>query len=300
MSEQHGARERKGPHRLTFEERLQRCSPHPWTMICGSTTQAPDPQVLRLPQVIPGRGWCEEATYLDFLDQHMHRRLLNCFVLDSRQALWHIDELLKQVGPGNSRMMLETALLFCERQSFMVAVKNRTWWSRGPQLRQVYNLGATFEWLIQETLQRHHQALTRRGVILKELPPQQFGDMDILAFTENGFAVTVECKSSPSGITDGHLRRFIKRASAFPADIALLLIDTDDANALLNRLPQINTVLGHGWNHRYAARYAEGSKSIYHLQDNLYLSNTSGGVSAMLGNVLQFGSAGKRGSEGWP
>jgi Holliday junction resolvase-like predicted endonuclease len=275
MSEQHDAKEHTGQDRLTFEERLQQCACQPWTMISGSTTQAPDTRVLRLRQVIPGRGWCEEATYLDFLDQSMHRQLLDCFVLNARQPQWYIDELLKRIGPGTSRMMVETALLFGEMQGFMVAAKNRRWWSRGPQFQQVYNLGATFEWLVQELLQRHHQALVRRRVLFKELPPHQFGDIDILAFTDDGLTVIIECKSSSSGITDGHFTHFINRASAFPADIALFLIDTDDATALRNRLPQINTVLGYALKHRYTAIYAEGSKIIYHLQDNLYLSNTA-------------------------
>ena len=135
MSQQYDARQRKYHHPLTFEERLQRCAPHPWTMLSGSTTQAPDPHVLRLRQIIPGQGWCEEATYLDFLDQSMHRQLLHCFALDSGQPLWHIDEVLKRIGPGTSRMMVETAFLFGELQGFVVAVRNRTWWSCGPQFR---------------------------------------------------------------------------------------------------------------------------------------------------------------------
>lgn len=286
MSEPSSTRQYKEQPCLTFEERLQQCPGGPWTIASASTTQTPDTQVVRLHKVIPGRGWCEEATYVDFLDQRIHRQLLDCFVLNTQKLQWPIDELLKQIGPRISRMTLETALLFCEAQGFIVAVKNRTWWSRGPQLSQVQNLGATFEWLVQEFLQRRFRAVARRCVILKELPSSQFGDFDILAFTEDGLTITIECKSSTSGITNGHLTRFLKRSSAFPADIALLLIDTDETNALLNRLPQINAILDHEWKHRYTAKYTNGERVLYHLQDNLYLSNTAGGISAALEDVL--------------
>jgi hypothetical protein len=133
VSEPSSTRQYKEQPCLTFEERLQQCPGGPWTIASASTTQTPDTQVVRLHKVIPGRGWCEEATYVDFLDQRIHRQLLDCFVLNTQKLQWSIDELLKQIGPRISRMTLETALLFCEAQGFIVAVKNRTWWSRGPQ-----------------------------------------------------------------------------------------------------------------------------------------------------------------------
>jgi transposase len=63
-----------------------------------------------------------------------------------------------------------------------------------------------------------------------------------------------------SGITDGHLTRLIKHASVFPADMALLLLDTDDADILINRLPQINRLLGQARHYRHTATYTEGRK----------------------------------------
>jgi hypothetical protein len=271
-------------HTQTFEELLQQCRGGPWTYLPEASAHFED-QILHLPRAISGRGWSNEPAYLFFLDHAPHRKLLDCFVLDSHQPLWRFDSLLRAVGPGICRMELETALLFAEKQGFVVAQPGSTWWSRGPALRQIRNLGPTFEWLVLELLRRDHSALARRGVVLQELQAHSLGDLDILAFFPTGYALTIECKSSPSGITDAHLARFLRRAQQFPADVALLLFDDDDPQRLHNRLLQLNRTQGPTRPLR-GFPCPQGNSQLYAIPPNLYLANTMGGVANTIRSLL--------------
>jgi hypothetical protein len=158
----------------------------------------------------------------------------------------------------------------------------------------ITNLGATLEWLVMENFQRFHQAIARRSVILKELQGQQLGDLDVLAFTENGLVITVECKSSTSGISREHMTHFLGRAALFPADIALLLIDASDGQHVTNRLAQIASCLHISVRRLPLGCYAVEGRLIYHIQDNVYVANTGGSVRATLKTVIQVGTALKR------
>jgi hypothetical protein len=208
-------------HLHAFNQRLSQCRGS-WN-VTRSFVHAGDPRVLCLRWIVPGAQWCDVPGYLAFLDQHQHRDLLRCFVRQSQKRSWSFDELRLQLGPQLSPEDLEAALSFCELQEFLIACG--TTWQPGPPMQSVTNLGATFEWLAMENLQRFHQAIARRSVTLKELQDQQLGDFDVLAFTDTGLVVTVECKSSASGISREHISRFLRRAALFPADIALLLVD---------------------------------------------------------------------------
>ncbi len=158
----------------------------------------------------------------------------------------------------------------------------------------VRNLGATLEWAVMEHLQHFHQANARRGVLLKELEEQGLGDLDVLAFIDGGLVVTVECKSSTSGIADQHVNRFLRRAALFPADIALLLIDTSDEQQLKARLTQITLCLGSGVQHQdLPICYVEAGSQVYHIQENIYLGNTGGGIGATLNAVMHLGTSQK-------
>ena len=153
---------------------------------------------------------------------------------------------------------------------------------------RVRNLGATLEWAVMEHLQYFHQANARRGVQIKELEEQGLGDLDVLAFADGGLVITVECKSSTSGITDQHITRYLRRAAFFPADIALLLIDTSDEQQLKARLTQINLCLGEDLQHwDDPVCYTEAGSQVYHIQRNIYLGNTGGGIGATLKAMIQ-------------
>jgi hypothetical protein len=153
-----------------------------------------------------------------------------------------------------------------------------------------HELGATFEWLAMENLQRFYQAIARRSVTLKELQELQLGDLEVLAFTDTGLVITVECKSSTSEISREHIARFLRHAALFPADIALLLIDTSDGQLITNSLIQITSCLRASVKPQYLECYTQEGSLVYHIQDNLYIANTGGGIRAALRVVLQVGA----------
>jgi len=279
---------REVPDQREFEARLHACPGGPWT-VTHSKTLANDNQVIRLRWLMPQQRWCDVPTFLAFLDESPHRKLLRCFVLHARRPLWSFEALLKQIGPGVSPIALETALQFAERQGFVVAHHQRRRWSRGPQLEHVLNFGATFEWIVQAHLQQVAHAVARRGVVLKELQEQQLGDLDILAFTDDGLVITVECKSSTSRITNEHLARYLQRARAFPADIALLLIDTDKEEQITSRIEQLNV----GAQYELGDRYLPNSSVVYRIMGNLYIANTGGSIATALEAALHLATTWK-------
>ena len=270
-----------------FGQCLSRC-PGSWTHI-RSSFHGNDPKTLCLSFLIPGAPWCDVPGYLAFLDSRPHRQLLRCFVSQSPKQSWSLSELVQLLGPALSPTDLEAALAFCTRQEFLV--EDGGTWQPGPRMYQVRNLGATLEWAVMEHLQHFHQANARRGVLLKELQEQGLGDLDVLAFTESGLTVTVECKSSTSGISDQHMTRFLRRAALFPADIALFLIDTSDEQQLTSRLAQLVQCLGSGMQHQDLPMcYTEARSQVYHVQENIYLGHTGGGIGATLKAVIQAGA----------
>jgi hypothetical protein len=104
-----------------------------------------------------------------------------------------------------------------------------------------------------------------------------FGDIDVLAFLGDGRIFTVECKFSSKRITDGHLERFVRRAKIFPADISLLLIDSDDSYQMQQRLGQLRrSMLMEYGEYRLTDTFLLGECCVVHLRDNLYAANTGG------------------------
>jgi hypothetical protein len=263
-----------------FEQRLSQC-PGPWTAT-RSFVHSGDPRILCLRWIVPGARWCSVPEYLEFLDHRQHRLLLRCFVQDAQKRFWSFDELTHHLKMSSAD--LEAALTFCEYQEFLLVQKGI--WSPGPHMEPIRNLGATFEWAVMENLQRFHQAIARRCVTLQELEEQQPGDLDVLAFTDTGKVITVECKSSPSGISRKHITRFLRRATLFPADIALLLIDTPDTQQVTHHLTQILSCLGTSFQMQVDSTQWNGNL-IHHLQKNVYLANTGEGIQVTLRKILE-------------
>lgn len=216
----------------TFERHLSNC-PGSWTLE-RAFMHAGDPRVIAPRWILPHSPWGDPSGYLTFLDAVAHRKFLRCFVQQTKQKTWHVKHLQAYIDLALSMDALHEALLFCEQQAFVE--RQQQGWQAGPMLLGIANFGATFEWMVQETLQTFHQAVALRCVMLKELRQQQLGDLDVLAFTEKGLSVMVECKSSTASLSRQHIQHFVQRAAVFPIDAAILLIDTQEKLAITSRL----------------------------------------------------------------
>jgi len=299
-----------------FDERLQTIPGH-WSTIGRSFVHAGAPGVIRLRWQISGERWCDEPGFLNFLDVRNNRLLLRCFLQhepmtddlqltaeesDSPgagvpehdwQRSWKEEALLKKMEPGTKPRHLAQALHFLEIQGYIAAHGPNEWVS-GSFLEQVATIAPTFAWAVQARLQTDHHALARRCVSFKEWQDTPLNDLDVLAFTEDGLIMTVECKTNLS-ISLEHMTHFVQRATKFPADVALLLIDTDAEEQVVKRLRQINTVLNREETD-IGTRYQQEEKSvIYHLTGNIYVANTAGGINPALETTLRLGSGLKQG-----
>jgi hypothetical protein len=306
-----------------FAERLSQCVGGPWYL--NTALNEPDDQVIQLTHIAPGQPWSDPSSFLDFLNCNHHRRLLRCLMGRTpweKKGAWPLETLTRETRPP-SQEALEEALTFCHEQEFAFHNHTReeekrmlTWyrtlpeaaahplseeeeikrlalfpekidtWYGDDRLIDIPNFGPTLEWIIQATFQQEYQALARRHVSLGKL--QQLGDIDVLAFLADGRTIIVEAKSSSKRITDGHVERFVKRARAFtPADVALLLIDSDDFNQMQQRRSQLCMVMLMEYGEYHINRFLTlGGSHIYHLRDNLYVSDTGGGIFNTLKFVL--------------
>lgn len=297
-----------------FDERLRHI-PGSWNTIGRSFVHAGAPGVIRLRWLIEDKRWCDEAGFLNFLDQRHHRLLLRCFLKEEAmseglqpllteegdadpattepdwQRVWKVEALLEKMGPEVTRQQLMHALHFLELQEYLVAQGSDEWVS-GPLLKPIEHLGPTFAWSVQALLQERHHALVRRCVGFKEWQASAINDLDVLAFTEDGLIMIVECKSCPD-IPFDHLVHFVQRASAFPADISLLLIDTESESLVTEYVQQIMTILNGEVTALEQRHLYEGSV-IYHVTGNLYVANTAGGIDPALETTLRLQSASKQ------
>jgi hypothetical protein len=159
-------------------------------------------------------------------------------------------------------------------------------WTAGPALSSIPNLGPTFEWITQAHLQQAHHALTRRCVHFKEWEGARLNDLDILAFT-NELVVIVECKSSPDIALD-QIARFVKRAQGFPADIAMLLIDTANASHITKQAEHIKSILGPD-DSTLEERFLHEESLIVSLPEHIYVANTADSIASTLERILHLG-----------
>lgn len=268
-----------------FSERLQRCVGAPWTL--WNAQYHLDALVLQ-PLPDPSDPSDQDAaSFADFLARTFHRRLVRCFLGEQHGRLWTREALMKQTRPP-SLQALTDALGRCV--SWQIARERETPtgpnWQGHLRLSSLANFGWTFEWVVQTILERDYQALVRRHVILGERV--DLGEIDVLALLGDGRSLLVECKSSSKGVTNQQLDRFVAKGQGFPADRALLLIDTDDPQQMRQRLGQLGQAMERAfgdatieapWNH-------EGSL-IVHLRDHLFVADTGGGIAATLQGVLK-------------
>ena len=264
--------------------------PGSWTLERASLL-ASDPRVICPRWILPDARWGDPAGYLAFLDIAAHRVLLRCFVRQTAQKRWYFEELQVHVGPQLSAQELQEALTFCELQGFVV--RDDYSWQAGPSLIGIANFGATFEWIVQEYLHRSYQAVALRCVHFKELRQQNLGDLDVLAFTEHGLSIAVECKSSTTSFSRPHMQRFVQRSLLFPADIALLLVDTQDKQALTSRLAALVDQLPRQENAIQSVCLDEGGSFLYFMQPNIFFASTRGGIQAPIHVAVEVASNAK-------
>jgi len=261
---------------------LQRLGP--WNTTGKSATNDGAAGIIRLQWIIPDEQWCDEEGMLQFLDQRLHRQVLRWLLHSSplskderfylqnewygrREELrtsWKSDNLAPAVGRNHEELL--PILHFLTLQEYLVKKAEGVWMS-GSKLASIYNMGATLEWCVQAHFQRRHQAIARRCVHFKEWEPLGINDLDILAFLDD-LVFLAECKSG-TDITLGQLTRFVKRAQSFPADIALLLIDTESLSSVTARVNQM--------------------KTITFLPHNIYVANIGESIFHTLEHILQFG-----------
>jgi hypothetical protein len=292
-----------------FDERLRHVSGS-WNTIGRSYVHAGASGVIHLRWLIMGERWCNEDGFLHFLDSWQHRQLLRYFLrqkppqdqqqrdrkrahtgMEKRkcgwQRIWKEDALFQKMEPKTTRKQFIQALQFLALQEYITAQDPDTWVSSS-LLEPIKTFDATFAWCVQAHLQNHH-ALTRRSVSFREWQTSHLNDLDVLAFTEEGLIMTVACTSGQD-LSSGYLVHFVQRARDFPADIALLFIDTESESQVTKHLRQINIFLkrepmdfGH--------RYMQDGSVVYHLIDNIYVANTAGGIEPALVMTLQLGSS---------
>jgi len=305
-----------------FADRLRQCGDGtPWYL--NESKHDPDDQVVQLTLIDPDQQWCTPSTFLDFLDAIHHRRLLRCLLgrtPSERLRQWTPDALMRETR-SPSLQDLDEALAFCDLQQFAVPNLTRekveqifvwmsTWEGRDPtslteeskaawlngctekieywygNLDGLANFGNSFEWIVQAMVEREYHALARRHVSLGRLG--QLGDIDVLAFLDDGRVLMVETKSSSRGITERHIERFLKRAQRFPGDVTLLLIDSDEYIQMQQRVGQLRTSIFREYHDLVSLHLlsTEGCH-MYHLRENLYVADTGGGITTALRVVLQ-------------
>ena len=188
-------------------------------------------------------------------------------------------EILIQVCPDYT--LLTSYLTFLLNQGWFHG--NSSWLERGIYQDHILNIGRTLEWYVAEwfrlTYSISHLVSVRHGVELAELPLP--GDLDVVAFLDEGLVVMVECKSS-SEVDEGQFGRFLQRVQAFHPALAVLLIDTATSFSQ-ERISVFNKALR-------TLRLAPlvGKKGFYRGIMNTYVVNVEHSIEISLRDVLSY------------
>lgn len=280
-----------------FEHRLHTC-PGSWTLT-RNFTRDDDPSIVRLQWIAPEYHGGDIVGFLAFLDQREHRDLIRTFLripssglstdLDLRQkgapsGLWSCETLLKALQQCLTLQQLQEALMFLEVQE-LISRYQEHWWQRGLYLQKVHDFGPTLEWLVQEHLIRFHGAFARRRVRFQQWETLGLNDLDVLAFLPDGRTLFVECKSGKIPSKRLAASCFFRRATAFPADIALLLLDIESTEPLDTFRHYLNLDLQRNATH-LENQYTYHRSCIYRIENRIFVANTAGGIAATLKGVL--------------
>lgn len=286
-----------------FERRLHAC-PGSWTLSRPFASEN-DPSVVRLQWLAPGYQWGDILGFLTFLDRWEHRSLIRIFLrspspglatnldLQSKgcpnELLWSHEMLLKALQQRLTIQELCKVLTFLEIQE-LISCYQEQWWHRGRHLQKVHDFGYTLEWLVLEHLRRLHGAFACRCVHFQEWGALHLNDIDVLAFLPDGRRMLVECKSGTIPAKREVAECFLRRATAFPADIALLLIDRESPTPVNTLCRYLNEGLQRNPTHLGDSSTYQGSP-IYRVSERIFVANIAGGIAATLRGVLHPGTA---------
>lgn len=177
-----------------------------------------DPRVIRLPSPSETNGAePDQTTFYDIFGDTTFRKLLRHIFYHKSCAL----DDLKRIC--SSEQKLNRVLTFMAENALIVREGNLCY--KGPNYKEVDNIGPTLEWYVAEWFRAWLQVPARHGVAIKDVADG--GDLDVVAFVD-GIRVMVECKSgSPTQIGENDIKLFLQRAADFNPEIAVLLIDTE-------------------------------------------------------------------------
>jgi hypothetical protein len=290
-----------------FDARLQSL-PGVWNTTGRSFLHGGAPGLIRLRWIIPGERWCDEDGMLSFLDQRVHRQLLRFFlqrvpVMQGIQAsitdrsrddsevssgnlyrLWSTEQLRQKLGASVTLEQLTQALHFLALQDY-IFLHDEDQWRGGSAFSSIMNLGPTFEWIVQAHLQQTYNALTRRCVHFTAWEKLGLNDLDVLAFTDD-LVMMIECKSSQD-ISPDKVARFVRRAQAFPADLALLLIDTASSYQVTKQGEHIRSILGLA-DGTVKGQQAYPESLVLALSESIYVANTADSIQKTLAAIIQY------------
>lgn len=112
--------------------------------------------------------------------------------------------------------------------------------------------------------------------------------MFLFHLSTNGRSLLIECKSSSKGLTDRQLDCFVAKGQGFPADRALLLIDTDDPHQMQQRMGQFGQTMQRAFGEAITgAIQTHAGSSIVCLREHLYVADTAGGILPTIQAILK-------------
>ena len=162
---------------------------------------------------------------------------------------------------------------------FAVFILNRSFRFGEPassQRLRLVSLPCLASWLIR---------LVRRHVILGELATR--GEIDLLAFLADGRSFLCECKSSSKGLTDRQLDRFLEKVRGFPATRALLLIDSDNRQQMMQRLGQLGQAMYRVYGNGAIGPIQQyAGSTMVQLNETIVVADTGGGLLTTLQAAL--------------
>ncbi len=203
-----------------FAIRLKR---HGWGLLESQPIYT-DPQTIRQPWLLSSTmERYTDRTFYHLFDASPFRTLLRLLLISPSSCL----EQFQAVCPD--RQQLTEYIDFLHDQDMLLFARKR--YIRGPALRELKDIGHTFEWWCAEWLRRFYASTgqglvpVRHGVRIREfLHIGDPGDLDVIALP-NKQLLFLECKTSTLQLQGPDLDMFLWRADFLRADLALFFVD---------------------------------------------------------------------------
>jgi hypothetical protein len=212
-----------------------------------------------------------DATFYNTFADNTFRKLL-------RHIFFHkcctFDDL-KRICSSEHKLMKYLTFM----QEYNIVYQDGDFWYKGPDYKEIHNIGPTLEWYVAEWFRSWLQVPARHGVAIKDVADG--GDLDVVAFVDS-IRVMVECKSgSPSQITENDIRLFLQRSADFNPEIAVLLIDTE------SRIDQQVEMLNRFRTGSDPLTAQDDHNSVYWGARHIYAINTRVSIADSLSKVLR-------------